>query len=90
MAVATDHTISGNGTKAKPLSIAQAIRTGQYQPVNGFVNLAEGEKLPKDVANGEGYITKDENIWITRSTYFHIFIDKRLIYFLSRIAFISH
>lgn len=59
MAVATDHTISGNGTKAKPLSIAQAIRTGQYQPVNGFVNLAEGEKLPKDVANGEGYITKE-------------------------------
>ena len=59
MAVATDHTISGNGTKAKPLSISQAMRTGQYQPVNGFVNLADGEQLPKDAANGEGYVTKE-------------------------------
>lgn len=59
MAVATDHTITGNGTKAKPLSISQAIRTGQYQPVNGFINLAEGEKLPKNAANGEGYVTKE-------------------------------
>ena len=59
MAVATDSTISGNGTKAKPLTISQAMRTGQYQPVYGFVDVAEGESLPKEVANGEGYITRE-------------------------------
>ena len=59
MAVATDSTISGNGSKSKPLSISQAMRTGQYQPVNGVVDIANGETLPRDVANGEGYITRE-------------------------------
>ena len=59
MAVATDSTISGNGSKSKPLSISQAMRTGQYQPVYGVVDIANGETLPRDVANGEGYITRE-------------------------------
>ena len=59
MAVATDSTISGNGSKSKPLSISQAMRTGQYQPVNGVVDVAAGEKLPDDAIDGEGYITHE-------------------------------
>lgn len=69
MAVATDSTISGNGSKSKPLSIAQSIRTGQYQPVEynptegaetPYIDLAGGEKLPTDdLVNGLGYVTKE-------------------------------
>lgn len=59
MAVATDSTISGNGTKGKPLSIAQDMRTGQYQSVYGVVDVAEGERLPKHAKIGEGYITRE-------------------------------
>ena len=59
MAVATDSTISGNGSKSKPLSISQAMRTGQYQPVYGVIDLTNGGALPTDAANGEGYVTKE-------------------------------
>lgn len=59
MAVATDSTISGNGSKSKPLSVSQAMRTGQYKPVNGVVDVAAGEKLPDDAIDGEGYITHE-------------------------------
>ena len=59
MAVSTDSTITGNGSKSNPLSISQAMRTGQYQPVYGFVNISEGESLPTDAINGEGYVTKE-------------------------------
>lgn len=60
MAVATDSTINGNGSKGSPLTISQAYRTGQYKPVLGVIDMTEGEKLPKDgVANGDGYVTKE-------------------------------
>ena len=59
MAVATDSTISGNGSKSKPLSISQAMRTGQYKPVNGVIDLTEGERLPSDAVDGEGYVTRE-------------------------------
>ena len=60
MAVATDSTISGNGSRSKPLSISQAMRTGQYQPVKGFIDMVEGEKLPKEhLVNGDGYVTRE-------------------------------
>lgn len=59
MAVATDSTISGNGSKSKPLSISQAMRTGQYKPVNGIIDIAGGERLPETAVDGEGYITHE-------------------------------
>lgn len=60
MAVATDSTINGNGSKGNPLTISQAYRTGQYKPVLGIIDMTEGEKLPKEgVANGDGYVTKE-------------------------------
>lgn len=60
MAVATDVTIDGNGTRSKPLSISQSWRTGHYQPVKGVVDTTEGESLPatKQVI-GDGYVTKE-------------------------------
>ena len=59
MAVATDSTISGNGSRSKPLSISQAMRTGQYQPVEGIIDITEGERLPDGPINGEGYVTRE-------------------------------
>ena len=60
MAVATDSTISGNGSKSSPLSLSQAMRTGQYQPVYGVRDLTNGESLPTDgLYNGLGYVTKE-------------------------------
>ena len=59
MAVATDSTISGNGSKSKPLSISQAMRTGQYKPVNGIIDIANGERLPETAVDGEGYVTHE-------------------------------
>ena len=59
IAVATDSTISGNGSRSNPLSISQAMRTGQYQPVNGVIDIAGGERLPQDAVNGEGYVTHE-------------------------------
>lgn len=59
MAVATDSTISGNGSRSNPLSISQAMRTGQYQPVLDFIDMTEGETLPKDAVDGDGYVTRE-------------------------------
>lgn len=67
MSVATDSTIAGNGSKSKPLSISQAMRTGQYQPVNynpangdiPYIDIENGERLPGEAVNGEGYVTKE-------------------------------
>lgn len=59
MAVATDSTISGNGSRSKPLSISQAMRTGQYQPVEGIIDITKGERLPDGPINGEGYVTRE-------------------------------
>lgn len=59
MAVATDSTISGNGSRSNPLSISQAMRTGQYQPVLDFIDMTEGENLPKDAVDGDGYVTRE-------------------------------
>lgn len=59
MSVATDSTISGNGSKSNPLSISQAMRTGQYEPVKGIVNIVDGERLPSDAVDGDGYVTHE-------------------------------
>ena len=59
MMVATDSTIDGNGSKGNPLSLGQALRTGQYKPVLGIIDTLNGEKLPEDKADGDGYITKE-------------------------------
>ena len=60
MAVATDTTIDGNGTKSKPLSLGQSWRTGHYQPVKDVIDVTEGEELPKkDNVIGDGYVTKE-------------------------------
>ena len=60
MAVATDSTIDGTGTLGDPLSISQAVRTGQYQPANGIIDVAGGERLPESgMRLGEGYVTRE-------------------------------
>lgn len=59
MMVATDSTIDGNGSKGNPLSLGQALRTGQYKPVLGIIDTLNGEKLPEDKADGDGYVTKE-------------------------------
>ena len=60
MAVATDSTINGNGSKGNPLTISQAYRAGQYKPALGVIDMTDGQTLPKEgVANGDGYVTKE-------------------------------
>lgn len=71
-ATSTDHTINGDGSAARPLSISNNYKTGQFRPVNGVVKCAEGSCscnendckclsiLPKNPSVGDRYVTKEK------------------------------
>lgn len=57
--VCTDGTILGNGLAKNPLTINNALRTGQYRPVKDIIDLTNNSKLPKspEVTPGDRYLT---------------------------------
>ena len=60
--VATDYTIKGNGTKAKPLSISELEKTGTYAPAKFLVDLTDsGNTMPDGHKLGKGtrIVTKE-------------------------------
>lgn len=55
----TDGSIEGKGTINNPLKLASVNKTGMYAPVNEYIDLTSGQKLPTKVENGYRIITKE-------------------------------
>ena len=51
--VATDGTLSGNGTIYNPLRISSGDKTGTYAPVDAYVDLTDGSSM--GIGKGKGY-----------------------------------
>ncbi len=67
--VASDETLKGNGTTAKPLSVADNYRTGQFKPVNEIIETEDDNesedhccchKPHKHYAIGDRFIVAEE------------------------------
>ena len=59
--IATDNTIKGNGTPAKPLGIADTEKTGQFAPADTYIDLTEypAAVLSNGVEPGYRVVTKE-------------------------------
>ncbi|MBP5457495.1 MAG: hypothetical protein J6Y37_13465 [Paludibacteraceae bacterium] len=57
---ATDSTIKGDGKPTNPLGLSPSYMTGQYKPVNAYVDLSVGDTLPTNPKAGDRYLVKDE------------------------------
>lgn len=60
--VAVNDTLHGTGIPSDPVGLASPQRTGQYRPVNKFLSVVDGDKLPcdcKKIKIGERYVTKE-------------------------------
>ena len=57
--VATNETLVGNGTSAKPIGISKMHKTGMYKPVIKFVDIKNKEKLPDEhlLRPGDRFVT---------------------------------
>ena len=58
--VASDLTLTGNGTIQNPLTINLTHKTGMYEPAIEFLDLTSGDTLPTSgMSIGDSYVTKE-------------------------------
>lgn len=55
--IETDTSIEGDGTIYNPMRVTSIVKTGQYRPVIGVVDLRKNEELPKNASLNDRYIT---------------------------------
>lgn len=60
--VASDASLTGNGTVLNPLSISEVEKTGTYSPAHHFLDLTNGQKMPNGAELGKGFriVTKEK------------------------------
>jgi uncharacterized protein (TIGR02145 family) len=58
--IATDSTLSGDGTIFNPMRIADVETTGTFAPVNEYFDLTDGSSMPDGIGKGYRIITKEK------------------------------
>lgn len=60
--VASDDTLTGNGTPSNPLGISPAYKTGAYKPVKKIIDTTNGEELPDEtqLTAGDRFVIIDK------------------------------
>lgn len=54
-------TITGDGTRYRPIQVSSIAKTGTYQPVLDILNTIEGDAIPaKGNTKGDRYVTKEK------------------------------
>ena len=58
--IATDSTLSGNGTIYNPLRISLVETTGTFAPADEYFDITDGSKMPKGEGKGYRIVTKEK------------------------------